>query len=247
MVKKRNHIKILCALGSLSIPALPPPCLPCPPPCLSSSTSTSASSHLPWFVVQSSHRHNPHHRVLVEFTLAVHQLCPAPLDPHTLVHLAGQARLEGANYFHGKLQSDNVSTMHCPLASDEEQWNVLLPGCMLCCRTRPHAKLPAHSLHLLRHVPRGGLQDQGGLLLGFLLHSPITALLLSLFSFLEILIKIWKHSFDFSASYSFTMRNAAQFTRFDHLITDYSKQNMISSPTRSDCIYCKHLISEITI
>ena len=91
---------------SLSIPALP---------------LSSASRYLPWFIVQSSDRHNPHHQVLVELTLAVHQLCPAPLDPHTPIHLAGQARLEGANYFHGKLQSDNVSKMHCPLASGEEQ------------------------------------------------------------------------------------------------------------------------------
>ena len=98
-VKKRktdSNQKYVCS-QILAKLALPPPCSP---PCLSS--STSSSSQLSRFVVQSSHRHHPHHRVLVEFSLAVHQLRPAPLNPHSLVHLADQTRLEGPNHFHGK-------------------------------------------------------------------------------------------------------------------------------------------------
>ena len=80
-----------------------------PPPRSSSSlpasrlpSSTSASSQLSWFILQPSGWNHSHHRVLMEFTLAVHQLCLAPLDPHPLVHLPDQTRLEGPDHLHGK-------------------------------------------------------------------------------------------------------------------------------------------------
>ena len=67
------------------------------PPCCS-----PASRQLPRFILQPSGCNHSHHRMLMEFTLRVHQLRLAPLDPHPLVHLPLQTRLEGSNHLHGK-------------------------------------------------------------------------------------------------------------------------------------------------
>ena len=81
----------------------PPP--PLSSPCLPASrlsSPTSASSQLSWFILQPSGWNHSHHRVLMEFTLTVHQFCLASLDPYPLVYLPDQTRLEGSDHLHGK-------------------------------------------------------------------------------------------------------------------------------------------------
>ena len=64
----------------LALPPLPPASL---------TTSSTSSLLLSLLLLDPSHRHHPHHRVLVELTLAVHHaVCLGSLDPHSLIHLA---------------------------------------------------------------------------------------------------------------------------------------------------------------
>ena len=67
-----------CVL-SLALPPLPP----------ASPTTSLTSSLLPsLLLLDPSHRHHPHYRVLVELALAVHHTVSlGSLDPHALVHL----------------------------------------------------------------------------------------------------------------------------------------------------------------
>ena len=70
-----------CVLSlALALPPLPSSC----------SLPSSPLLHcLPLLQLDAPHGHHPHHWVLVELALAVHQaVCLGSLDPHPLVHLS---------------------------------------------------------------------------------------------------------------------------------------------------------------
>ena len=90
MVQKQNKDKCVLLLV-LALPPLPSSCsLP------SSSTSSSPLLHcLPLLQLDAPHGDHPHHWVLVELALAVHQtVCLRPLDSDPLVYLPCHGRME---------------------------------------------------------------------------------------------------------------------------------------------------------
>ena len=70
-----------------------------------SPTTSLTSSLLPsLLLLDPSHRHHPHYRVLVELALAVHHTVSlGSLDPHALVHLPCHRWLKRFKYLHWKI------------------------------------------------------------------------------------------------------------------------------------------------
>ena len=73
---------------------------PCSCPSTSTLTSSTNSCLLSRFILKALGGHHPDYWVLMELGLRVHQFCPGSFDPHPLVHLTDQARVEISHHFH---------------------------------------------------------------------------------------------------------------------------------------------------
>ena len=91
---------------------------PCSCPSTSTLTSSTTSCLLSRFILKPLGGHHPDYWVLMELGLRVHQFCPGSFDPHPLVHLTDQARVEISHHFHGEfhplsLMCNQAVLPHC--------------------------------------------------------------------------------------------------------------------------------------
>ena len=107
------------------------------------SSSSSATCQLPRLVLKTSCGHNPDHRMLVELSFAVHQLCLGSLDPHPLVHRRTKHEWKfPTTSMERSTLSPACATRQCFQSAFSSclapgHFGVLNPCCSHCCRSPP--------------------------------------------------------------------------------------------------------------